>query len=270
MTEGMQVSAMARSVQKKFKNKTLRSIEIVKGKYKKKTPRNLIEFQKDLPLRLLDVIKKGKVIFLFFEKGWTVIVKFGMTGWLSTEENEREEEKEEEREEEKEKPNVIFDLDGKKLFYTDIRQFGSLTFTKDPVYVLNELSKLAPDILDDKIKFKDIQDRIGSTKSIDVQLMDQKLVFSGIGNIIKSEILYDAKIDPRRKGNELSLDEWKKIFQSAKKISKRVLNNIENGKEDFNGVIYVYNKEKDKNQNKVERYSSKDGRVTYWVPSIQK
>ncbi len=251
MVEGPQASVMAKWVKRKYKNQLLKNIKILKGRYKKRIPKNFTSFQNSLTLRLLDVIKKGKVIFLFFENDWVVIVKFGMTAWLSDKEED---------------PNVIFDFGNKKLFYKDIRQFGTLTFTKDPILVLNELNKLAPDILDEQIQFRDIQDRISSNKSMDVILMDQKLVMSGIGNIVKSEILYDAKIDPRRKGSDLSEDEWKRVFQSAKNISKKVVKNIENNKDDFEGVIKVYGK----NDSQIQKYNAKDGRVTFWVPNFQK
>ena len=203
------------------------------------------------------MIKKGKVIFLFFEKDWVVIAKFGMTAWLTDESKEQN-------------PNVVFDFGDKKLFYKDIRQFGTLTFTQDPLLVLKELNKLAPDILDDKIQFKDILNRISSYKPMDVILMDQKIVMSGIGNIVKSEVLYDARIDPRRKGSDLTGEEWKRVFQSAKKISKKVVKNIESNKDDFNGVIKVYGKNEDKNGNKIEKYNAKDSRVTFLVPGLQK
>jgi formamidopyrimidine-DNA glycosylase len=254
MVEGPQASVMAKWVKRKYKNQMLKNIKILKGRYKKRIPKNFTSFQNSLPLRLLDVIKKGKVIFLFFEKDWVVIVKFGMTAWLSDKEED---------------PNVIFDFGDKKLFYKDVRQFGTLTFTQDPVMVLKELNKLAPDILDDKISFQDIQDRISSNKNIDVILMDQKIVLSGIGNIVKSEVLYDAKIDPRRKGSDLTREEWKQIFNSAKKISNKVVKNIENNKDDFEGMIKIYGKETDSNGNKIQKYNAKDGRVTFWVSEVQ-
>jgi formamidopyrimidine-DNA glycosylase len=255
MVEGPQATAQANWVRKTFNNKTLQKVQIVKGRYKRKIPKNFIKFQNLLPLKLKEVIKKGKVLFLFFENDWVLIIKFGMTAWLSDQEDD---------------PNIVFDFGSKKLYYKDLRQFGTITFTNDPIIILKELNKIAPDVLDDSIEFKDIQDRIKNNKSIDQILMDQKLVVSGIGNIIKSEVLYDAKINPKRKGIDLSEQEWKKVFNSARNISKRILRNIESNKDDFSGIIQVYENDKDKLGNQIENYISKDGRRTYWVPKLQK
>jgi len=269
MVEGPQATHQANWVRRNFKNKTLTRVQIVKGRYKKSRPKNLKAFEQDLPLRLKDVMKKGKVVFLIFDKGWVVIVKFGMTAWLSDKEKDVERGEPEQREKVYE-PNVIFDFGQKKLYYKDVRQFGTLTFTNDPLTILTEVNKIAPDVLDKSTTFDAIKDRIQSAKQMDQILMDQKIVLSGIGNIMKSEILYDSKINPKRKGKDLSEDEWKRVLSSSKKIAKRMLNNLQRNKEAFSGVIKVYEQQTDKSGNRIENYLSKDGRRTYWVQSVQK
>jgi formamidopyrimidine-DNA glycosylase len=46
-------------------------------------------------------------------------------------------------------------------------------------------------------------------------LLDQKVV-SGIGNIYVDEILYDARLHPRRKANTLSEGEWKALYDAIR------------------------------------------------------
>lgn len=48
-------------------------------------------------------------------------------------------------------------------------------------------------------------------------LLDQKIV-SGLGNIYVDEVLFDNKIHPERKTNSITIDEAKKIIESAIKI----------------------------------------------------
>jgi formamidopyrimidine-DNA glycosylase len=56
-----------------------------------------------------------------------------------------------------------------------------------------------------------LQRTIGSRRAqIKPLLLDQKVV-SGIGNIYADEILYDARLHPRRKANTLSEDEWEAL-----------------------------------------------------------
>jgi formamidopyrimidine-DNA glycosylase len=104
-------------------------------------------------------------------------------------------------------------------------------------------------------------------------LMDQTLVFSGIGNIIKSEVLYDAKISPTRKFKDLSKTDWYNLFTASKKITNKIFNHL--NKRGFNLEGYyklhtVYKQDTDKYGNRIHLRTSKYGRKTYWVPEIQK
>lgn len=262
MVEGPQVSYLAKQILRRFKNKTLQNAEIKKGRYKKHNLKGWKEFRNDFPLRLKDVYKKGKVLFLFFDKGWTMIVRFGMTGWFYFDQKEVD-------------GDIIFNFDqGKQFIFFDQRHFGTITLTKDTNQVMKELEDIAPDILDKNILYADIKERIqdiNSNFTLDKVLMDQKLLLSGIGNIIKSEIMYDAKVSPKHKIKEITDREWKRIFSSARKITKKVYDEIENNSSnEFAKIQKIYQQEKDPKGNKVERFQSSDGRVTFWVPELQK
>src|SRR5919107_1416284 len=61
-----------------------------------------------------------------------------------------------------------------------------------------------------------LQRVIGSRRAqIKPLLLDQKVV-SGIGNIYADEILYDARLHPRRKANTLSEDEWEALHAAIR------------------------------------------------------
>ncbi len=53
-------------------------------------------------------------------------------------------------------------------------------------------------------------------------LMDQRFI-TGIGNIYACEILFAARLDPRRKTKELSLTDWQKLGRLAKTILTRAI-----------------------------------------------
>jgi len=61
-----------------------------------------------------------------------------------------------------------------------------------------------------------------STLPIKSFLMDQRRL-RGIGNIYACEILYHARMDPWRKVNTLSPDEWKEIVEATGKILIRAI-----------------------------------------------
>jgi formamidopyrimidine-DNA glycosylase len=250
MVEGPLVSLISERMAR-FKNKKLVSADIVGGRYIDTPPEGWREFSGSLPLKLVDVIKKGKVIFLFFD-GWVMIVRFGMTGWFYFGVNSKDE-------------DIILNFqDGRKVVFFDQRRFGTITLTKDYDYVFQEIERIAPDIMDDSVSFSDISERIPGLNpnfSISKVLMDQKLLFSGVGNIIKSELLYDSKISPFRKTKDIKNTEWEKIFNSARKNSKKMIGNNE-----YN----VYQKKVDPYGNSVEKVQSEDKRTTFWVPGVQK
>ena len=63
-------------------------------------------------------------------------------------------------------------------------------------------------------------------------LLDQKVV-AGIGNIYVDEILYDARLHPRRKANTLSGEEWKGLHAA-------ILENLAAGVEHRGTTVRLY------------------------------
>jgi formamidopyrimidine-DNA glycosylase len=275
MTEGPEATFLADMIYRHFRGKRLLRVRILAGRYKTHGPgRGFLAFQRLLPLRLTDVYKKGKVIFLFFESGWCLIAKMGMTGWFyrgaETEEGKG-------RPLHRSNPNVAFDFEGgEELLFADFRNFGTLTFTNDVLAIVEEMDRLAPDVLNPYTTYEDIRSRVGEAKptlSIEQALMDQTLLMSGIGNILKSEVLYEAGVSPRRKVKDVVEAEWRRIVSAAKKVSRKTLAVLEGRKgedrEEYTGIRQVYDRERDPDGNRVLSYRAADGRTTFYVPSVQ-
>jgi formamidopyrimidine-DNA glycosylase len=170
--------------------------------------------------------------------------------------------------------HVQFDFGTDTLNFYDFRNFGTLTFTNDPATIFKEMDAIAPDILG-PVTFREFYERLKGldiNKTLDVALMDQTLVFSGIGNIIKSEMLYDAGISPKRHIKDLSEAEWRRIFDSARRFAQGVLYTLKTRPEDLDayyGLHSIYQKERDPNGRLVKEYKAADGRSTFYVPEIQ-
>jgi len=74
------------------------------------------------------------------------------------------------------------------------------------------LSTLGPEPLGEGFEAGYLPRKVGSRRAqIKPLLLDQKVV-SGIGNIYVDEILYDARLHPRRKANTLSEGEWEALY----------------------------------------------------------
>jgi formamidopyrimidine-DNA glycosylase len=269
MTEGPEATFLADMIYRHFRGKRLLRVRTLAGRYKTHGPgRGFLAFQRLLPLRLTDVYKKGKVIFLFFEGGWCLIAKMGMTGWFYGAKEEPLH---------RSTPNVAFDFEGgEELFFADFRNFGTLTFTNDVLTIVDEMDRLAPDVLNPYTTYEDIRSRVEEAKptlSVEQALMDQTLLMSGIGNILKSEVLYEAGVSPRRKVKDVVEGEWRAIVSAAKKVSRKtlaVLNRREgDSRDEYAGIRQVYDRETDPEGRRVVSYRAADGRTTFYVPAVQ-
>ena len=71
-------------------------------------------------------------------------------------------------------------------------------------------------------------------------LLDQH-IFAGIGNILRNEILFRARINPERKVNELNENEMKAIIQHTKELSHAFLKAKLDGR-GIKNMLMVYNR----------------------------
>lgn len=165
------------------------------------------------------------------------------------------------------------------LYFDDSRHFGNIIILTETSFN-DKLNSIGPDLLSDDISEGEWLNKSRSPrlhkKQICDFLMEQKY-FSGVGNYLKAEILYDAKIKPDRIMGDLSDDELIAIFRSARqKIKESYQSNgltirsylsPDGRMGQFERV--VYDKETDPYGNKVIKTVFGDKRTTHWVPSIQ-
>ena len=136
--------------------------------------------------------------------------------------------------------------------------------------IVQEMDRLAPDVLNPSTTDSVVLQRVPSIRPhllIEEVLMNQTLALSGIGNILKSEILYDAGISPKRTIATLGPKDWHRILASSKAISKQTLSVLEkrreNEKEEYVAIRKIYDKERDPKGNKVVSYRSGYGQTTH-------
>lgn len=86
------------------------------------------------------------------------------------------------------------------------------------------LSKIGPDILDKSLHWKDIAQRLGSSEFKNRQVaalyLDQAFL-AGVGNYLRSEILFDARINPHARPSALSRKQQNSLARSTLMISHR-------------------------------------------------
>ena len=103
---------------------------------------------------------------------------------------------------------LVLHLDGdRRLFLRDETGFTRARLL-DAAELKDRLSSLGSEPLGEGFDPTYLPQKIGSRRAqIKPLLLDQKVV-SGIGNIYVDEILYDARIHPRRKANTITGPEW--------------------------------------------------------------
>lgn len=270
MPETVEIAFLSQKLNNFFENEYLESFDVLMGRYSKNNIKNIEEFKKDFPLKCIEIQNKSKVIFWKFENGWYMISKLGLMGWWYNLKNDEIFTKK--------WSNIILNFsNNKRTIYSDHLSFGTLTITKDLKYVENEKNKLGVDIMSNDFTKEYLLDKISKlsksnkNKLIEDLIMDQKILFSGVGNYLKSEILYASKISPLRIIKDIKNEEWVEFHYHTKRITNMMLKkmNLKNSDEYMNSM-QVYMKEFDKNGYKIITHKAKNGRTTHWVQEIQK
>lgn len=275
MPEGPEVAIISEGL-----NNLLKGKEIIKftlssrGRYKTKAPDGFSDFKKKLSTKVTSIKCKGKFIYWEFASGHYMYNTLGLSGvWTKTR-----------------KKNTVCRIKycdpvtkkENKIYFDDVRHFGTLKFV-DKVSELNEkLATLGPDMLSDttitRAKFRDILKK-QKDKNITVVLMNQK-VMSGVGNYLKSEVLYEAEISPHRNCDSLSDAEIGRLYTAIKEkikdsydlggMSRKDYADINNKKGTYGTKLKVYGKKTDSKGNIIVSETTKDKRTTFWVKEVQK
>lgn len=156
--------------------------------------------------------RHGKYLFVQLDAGKWLVLHFGMTGDLKYFRHGND------------KPDytrVLFDFDnGYHLAYISKRKLGAITLT-DQVSRFVADQHLGPDALDmDLRRFKESTGR--RRGSVKTWLMNQTVV-AGIGNVYSDEILFQARIHPRRKVGDLSEADIERLYRKLRWVIERAI-----------------------------------------------
>ena len=269
MPEGPEVRILVDQLNKVLKNKTLNEFVIKSGRYTKKLPDGYNKFVENLPLKIEEVKCKGKFIYFIMENNFYIFNTLGMTGGWKNKVSEKYD-------------HIHFITNSITLYFNDYRNFGTFKFIDDKSKLDKKLKELGNDILSDEFTeeycIKVFNKKINQNKTLPQVLMNQKL-FCGLGNYLKSEVLYASKISPHRLVSDLNDEEKKQLFNNIKNIgmksyknggaSVRDFSDMDNEKGLYTSILKVYFNKTDPMGNKVIKETTKDKRTTHWVKEVQ-
>lgn len=272
MPEGPEVKTIVDGLNEELKGKKIISIEFTDtGKYRDKLPDHFHDFEEDLPLKIKSVKCRGKFIYFILKDKHYIANCLGMSGiWSILEPNEK-------------LPKhtcMILMIDGLRVAFIDQRHFGSVYLYTTKASFMKKLDKIGPDFLNDDIDYSTFKSRVVSHPRMNIAnlLMDQSII-SGVGNYIKSEVLYRAKISPHLLVSEIDEERLEKLYHEIGKVMESSYKNrgmsqenyvdLDGKKGDYVNFLKVYRKKKDPKGNTVKAEKVKSSRTTYWVPSVQ-
>lgn len=171
--------------------------------------------------------------------------------------------------------------DGNTLLYHDVRKFGKMKLLDKNNYMEDEtLAKLGKEPFN--ITKEELFNKIkNSNKPIKELILDQTNM-AGLGNIYADEVLFLSKLNPLKKGKEISLKECKIIIDNSIVVLNKAIqaggstirtyhsgNNVD-GK--FQNELNVYGKKGEKCPvcNSLIEKMVVGGRGTHYCPKCQK
>ena len=169
--------------------------------------------------------RKGKHIVIDLNNDHSVVIHLKMTGHLLVKTDANRESVEFKDPFNQFIHHRLTFTDGTTLEFSDMRKFGWMEAMRTAdVEALASIASLGIDALSDRFAlpvFEKILEKKSKTR-IGMLLLDQELI-AGIGNIYRSEALFDAGILPERMVSSLSSDERKMLLASIKKVLRKAV-----------------------------------------------
>jgi formamidopyrimidine-DNA glycosylase len=274
--EGVEVKLSAEIIRPLIKGKRIITFNLLAGgRYANSDPAGWVEFKKEFTIIntiiVQDISTKGKFMYWTFHNEWYMFCTFGMTGQWSLNAGKH--------------PCLDVTYEDNNvtghLYFNDPRHFGTIKFVHGKDKLQKKLSELGWDPLSKDWQFAKpyVTELVkATTKPIGQILMDQK-VFAGVGNYIRAEALYQAKISPWRSGNALSVEDIDRLGTALTEVMKESYAHQgatihtyatpygEEGK--YSSCFKVYGQKQDPLGNPIKTEITPEGRTIHWCPAVQ-
>lgn len=268
MSEGPEVRRTADWLKSNLNGCVVRSIE-VGGRFVKQP---ITDLEKLKNKKVVGVRCRGKVLVLDFEDSVSAVSTLGMSGmWTRMEAR-----------------HVALTLwcehpparGISPVYYADQRRFGNFTVV-DTREATSKLDDLGWDPLSEPQTYGKARlcvMKYAKWKIADVLLKQD--VFAGVGNYIRAEAMYRAKVNPSRLVINMLDSVWNPLCEAVRDVMAEsysrggaTLENFYDGdgkRGDQVDFLEVYGKTHDPHGNPVERLKDKTGRTVWWVPGVQR
>lgn len=293
MPEIVEVKKYADFIRKKVNKQKLIDIKIINGRYNSKPFEHYQKLKNHLPTEIEEIETKGKFMYIKFKNDLIIGFTLGLTGgWFYLKNNINKYNYPDNQEIDKyiknaqEHINVEFIFEKGKLLFHDQLSFGTIKVFDDLEEFNKKIKSIGIDIMDNNISIEiftaSIKKKSNLDKYIGNVLMNQKVI-SGIGNYLRADALWHAKISPFRKVKNLTDKELEDIYNSLRLITwtlydynlgveLKIINPKDKFHIDLQKEFLVYGRDYDSNGLKVIKeklYEGSQIRYIYWVKNYQ-
>ena len=271
MPEIAEVETVRRTLLTKILNKKIKGINIL---YSNIISPKSLDMNNLVGESFIDIDRVGKWL-IFKTNKYGLLSHLRMEGKFFIKNNKDEIEKHE---------HVIITFDDNTdLRYHDTRKFGRMILClKDDIYKLEEITKQGYEPNSKGLTKEYLYSKIHKLNlAIKTILLDQTII-SGLGNIYANEVLYAARVNPFKKGKDISLKECQSIIDATNDIIPKAIEmggtTIKSytsslgvtGRFQQNLNVHMKDKEKCKCCHSIILKEKINGRSTYYCPKCQK
>ena len=239
MPELPEVEIVKQSLQNKVIYKKINKVLIRNRNLRFKIQKNLEKCI--INKKIKNVKRKSKYLIIYLEEDKYLIIHLGMSGTLHIIRNN-----------ElnnitnlsfyhskilpKKHNHVEFFFNKFKIVYNDPRRFGFIKLLFSKKEYLKYFNKIGPEPFEKKFSYDYLEKKLCYRKrNIKNFLLDQSII-SGIGNIYANEILYYAKINPLKEGEQINKNQIKKLMKFSIYVLKKSINRGGSTIKDFKNI----------------------------------
>ena len=272
MPEIAEVETVRNTLKRMILNKKIKEVNVI---YPKMIESDIDDFKNQLPGKtIVDIKRIGK--WLIFDLGkYYLLSHLRMEGKYFVKKHDEEINKHEHV--------IITFTDNTDLRYHDTRKFGRMNLIKkEDLYKVEAIKKQGLEPTDKNLTANYLYEKINK-KNLPIKtiLLDQTII-SGLGNIYADEVLFSSKINPLKKGKDITLNECENIKVSSKKVIEEAIKCVGTTIRSYTSSLGVTGRfqqylnvhkkegEKCKNCGNIIKKIKVGGRSTYYCPNCQK
>lgn len=245
------------SLHKKIEDVDLKETQMLEGIGKKK-------FESGLKGRKFTLTRRhGKYLLVELDDENWLEMHFGMTGDLKYFKD---------LDDQPEYTQLLFHFDnGYYLGYKMTRKLGTLSILDDADEFIQE-KELGPDPLEKGFDFETFKQALKGRRGMAKSTLMNQEVLAGLGNVYTDEILFQARIHPKAKVNDLDDQDLRKLYDCMKEVLETAIDH--QAKPDTFPKTYIIPKREEGQtcpgcKGEVRRIKV-SGRSGYYCPECQK